>query len=104
MPRMPKSTTSTPGGYGFVFRLCKRCATSTPKASSPRKILPMQAMSIRFGGSCDGRFMAFSVIDPNSPVMYSDYLLVHLHLTVSGLAYILSLWGWQEYCPCTARL
>src|SRR5262249_36241012 len=41
---MPKSTTRTPSGSG---RLASRRTTSTPKASSPRKMLPMPAMRIR---------------------------------------------------------
>ena len=42
-PRIPKSRTCTPGGCG---RAAKRWATSTPKASSPKKILPMPATRI----------------------------------------------------------
>src|SRR5581483_10395467 len=41
---MPKSTTRTPSGSG---RGAKRRATSTPNASSPKKMLPMPAIRMR---------------------------------------------------------
>src|SRR6266496_5293316 len=44
MPRIPKSMTCTPSGY---LRPISLLATSTPKASSPRKILPTHAISMR---------------------------------------------------------
>ncbi len=40
---MPKSTTRTPAGS---CRVASRRATSTPKPSSPRKMLPTQAISV----------------------------------------------------------
>ena len=42
---MPKSTTRTPSGKDWPAR---RFATSTPKASSPRKIFPIPAIRIAF--------------------------------------------------------
>ena len=43
-PRMPKSTTRTSAGSS---QLARRRATSTPKPSSPRKMLPIPAISMR---------------------------------------------------------
>src|SRR4028118_219636 len=43
---MPKSFTSTPSGSG---RSASRRTTSTPKPSSPRKMLPMPAIRTRSG-------------------------------------------------------
>ena len=58
---MPKSTTRTPSGSS---RRARRWATSTPKASSPRKMLPMPAMRMR------GWLMA----PPGTPTMSKDKL------------------------------
>ncbi len=44
MPRMPKSPTLTPSGS---VRAASDVATSTPKPSSPRKMLPIPATSTR---------------------------------------------------------
>src|ERR687897_977210 len=46
IPRIPKSTTSTPSGS---LRPESRPTTSTPKPSSPRKMLPIPAMRTRLG-------------------------------------------------------
>ena len=48
MPRMPKSWTTTPAGSLLRAR---RLTTSTPKASSPMKTLPMPATRMRMRGS-----------------------------------------------------
>ena len=48
MPRIPKSTTSTPAGSS---RRASRPASATPKPSSPRKTLPMPATSTRTAGA-----------------------------------------------------
>src|SRR5205823_5009189 len=69
MPRIPKSATCTPSGY---CRFINRRATSTPKPSSPRKILPIHAIRMRFVLRSDdvsftGPFMAYPLHLPAVP-------------------------------------
>src|ERR1700704_1304312 len=86
MPRIPKSMTCTPSGYCLVISLR---ATSNPKPSSPKKMLPMHAISIRLA--------VFS--DEDAMLMYPS-LMFPLHLPVVLLPQGRSRKDDREICVC----